>query len=103
MEVLQDSLVTMAPLLELYGDIIIAALTVPVYGAIKRWSAFVKGWRPLWQQTAAVTTAAVLAQLAALLNSPLPETLQLFTGEVTQTAIAAGMALAIHAGKKASG
>lgn len=87
--------------LELLGPTLVALLTVPALGAIKRAVAFVDGW-PAWaQQLSAVLIAAGLTQLGGLTSTVLPESLQLFTGENIEALLSAAMAFGIHAGKKA--
>ena len=87
--------------LELLGPTIVALLTVPALGGIKKIATFVDGW-PSWaQQLSAVLIAAGLTQLGGLTNTVLPESLQLFTGENVEALLSAAMAFGIHAGKKA--
>ncbi len=86
--------------LELLGPTVVALLTVPALGGIKRIVTFIDGW-PAWaQQISAVLIAAGLAQLGALTNLVIPESFQLFTGETVEALLAAAMAFGVHAGKK---
>lgn len=91
----------MEMLLELVGPTLVALLTVPVLAGVKYVVTAIDGWPAPIQQMLAVLVAAGLAQLGALTNLVLPETLQLFTGETVEALLAAAMAFGVHAGKKA--
>lgn len=86
----------------LLAPVVVGILTVPILQGIKRVVTVVDNL-PAWgKQIAAVLIAYGLAQLAAVAQTPLPETLHAFSGEQVEALVSAGIALAIHAGKKAS-
>lgn len=77
-------------------------LTVPILQALKKASSFVDGTAPIVKQILGVVIAFILVKVGAFLNVVIPGELELFTASDVEAAVAAGIAFAIHAGKKAS-
>lgn len=90
-------------LAEYVGPVVAAAATVPIVNGIKSLVSFIDRAPALVKQIVAVVVAYGLTELGALLNLALPTDLALFTGEDVEGLLSAGIAMAIHAGKKASG
>lgn len=86
---------------EMLGPVLVAMLTVPIQAGVKR-LASVMDKLPAWvQQLLTLVIAWVLTQAGSTVNPVLPEPVQLFSASDTSALISAGMAWAIHAGKKA--
>ncbi len=100
MEMLTQLLEFIGPILVHYDEVLVGILTVPAFGGIKWALHFIDEWKPWAQQLGAATVALVMMKATVLLNVALPETLEAFTVDSTETAIAAAIAFAIHAGKK---
>lgn len=89
-------------LLEQTGPVLAGIITVPILQGLKSVSSWLDARNPLVKQLLAVVIAFGLTQLGALLGTTLPGELELFTGDDIQGAVAAGIAFAVHAGRKAS-
>lgn len=76
-------------------------LTVPLLQGIKAIAAPVRKLPAAAKQLAAVGIAFGLTKAGAALNVALPLTLEGFTGSDVESLAAAGIAMAVHAGKKA--
>jgi len=97
MEMVLDVLIKLA---ELLGPTIVALLTVPLMGVIKRLSVKVDGSPAALKQIMVVLIAAGLTLGGGYLNLALPETLSLFGEADVSALLSAAMAMGIHAGKK---
>lgn len=87
-------------LLELLGPLIVALLTVPIMNGLKRVVTFIDGTNATVKQILVVIISFGLTQLGELANVALPGELSLFTGDDVGALLSAGIAMAIHAGKK---
>ncbi len=87
--------------LKLFGPPIVAVLAVPAFDLVKLLLKL-KGKLPAWLQQAVLVPlmAFALSWLAALTNTVLPTSLEMFTADTTAALISAGMAFAIKAGQK---
>lgn len=82
---------TMTPLL-------IGLVTVPVMAFIKNSVTFVDDFKPAYQQVLVALIALGLTLLSAFVNVVLPTELVLFTADNLEAVVAAGVAMAVHAG-----
>jgi len=96
-------LTLLSSLLELLGPLLVGLLTVPIMGLVKQAVGFLDSMPAAVQQIVAVLIAFGLTQLGGLANTILPEGLALFTGADIEALLSAGIAFAVHAGKKAAG
>ena len=87
--------------LEIFRMAIIATLSVLTLKGIKAVIPFIDNLSPTPQQFASVAITNVLMWVSTVLAIALPPDLELFTTSTTEGMIAAALALAIHAGKKA--
>lgn len=85
----------------LLGPIIVAMLTVPLMGWLKRVAGWIDGLAAGFQQILVVLIAAGLTWLGATLNVVIPVDLALFAEADVSALLSAAMAYGIHAGKKA--
>ena len=83
------------------GPAIAGLLTVPLLQGIKLIAKPVKKLPAAAKQLAAVGIAFGLTKAGAALNVALPTSLELFTASDAEALAAAGIAMAVHAGKKA--
>lgn len=90
-------------LVEYAGPMIAAALTVPILQGIKALVTYVDRAPAIVKQTIAVVIAYSITELGGWLSVALPGDLALFTGADVEGLLSAGIAMAIHAGRKASG
>lgn len=88
-------------MLELIGPTLVAILTVPLLGWVKKVVQIIDAFPPWAQQILAVLMAFGLTQLGTFLNVQLPTELSLFTESSASALLSAAMAFGIHAGKKA--
>lgn len=75
-------------------------VTVPALNAVKKASALIDRTPATVKQLLGLTIAFGLTKLGALTNTVLPPTLELFDGSHTEALLAAGIAFAVHAGKR---
>ena len=92
------------PLIESVAPVLAGIISVPIFNLIKRrvvpWIDGRSGWV---KQLLVTVQTYVLAELSAVAGVVLPETLSGLTLDHTEAAVAAGIAFAVHAGKKAAG
>ena len=84
---------TMAPL-------IIGLVTVPVMAQLKNFVVFIDDMAPGLQRILTALIALALTQLGAFVNIALPTDLVLITADNLEAVMAAGIAMAAHAGRK---
>lgn len=89
-------------LLELLGPTLVGIVTVPVFGYLKKLLVVIDRQAAWLQQILVVLVAAGLSWLGGVLDVALPGGLSFFTEGDVNALLAAALALAIHAGKKAS-
>lgn len=90
-------------LLQALAPLAVALLTVPLMEALQKAVVWLDGQMAFVKQIVVVLIAWVLTQLGGLLDLALPTDLALFTGNDMEAVIAAAVAFAIHAGRKAKG
>ncbi len=90
----------MDQLINLALPLILGAITVPVWGGFKRLSGKIDNLPPIAHQFAVLGVASVMTWGSGQLGVMLPLDLSMWTPETTEAALSAGMALAIHAGRK---
>jgi hypothetical protein len=89
-------------LLAYVGPFVVGLVTVPLFDLVKKGSAWVNGL-PVWgKQVAVVLVASALTFLGQFLLVALPVDLALFTEGDVSALLAAIIAFAVKAGKKAS-
>lgn len=98
-----DTFALLIPLAELLGPTLVAILTVPAMAGLKQVVAWIDTLPAPVQQVLVVLISAGLTWLGSTLGLALPADLALFADADVSALIAAGMAMAIHAGKKARG
>jgi len=86
---------------DLLGPVLVAMLTVPIMGYLKRAAGWIDGLAAGFQQILVVLIAAGLTWLGVMLNVALPTDLSLFAEADVSALLSAAMAYGIHAGKKA--
>lgn len=84
------------------GPTVAAILTVPILDGIKRLVGLVDQAPAMLKQLLAVAIAFGLTKLGSFLEVAIPTHLELFTGSDVEALVSAAIAMAIHAGKKAS-
>ena len=89
------------PLLNTALPIIIGMLTPKVMGGVKHVAKFVDGQHAPIQQMLVAGIAWGLTEASGFLGTALPGTLSMVTDNEISAALSAGIAFAIHAGKKA--
>lgn len=91
----------LATILGLMATALVGVLTVPAYDGLKKLLQL-KGKLPAWVQQLTVPLLAYgLNWLGTVTNFVLPETLELFTADTVSGLLAAGIAMAVKAGKQA--
>lgn len=85
----------------LLGPTIVALLTVPIMGKLKKAVRWIDNLAAGFKQILVVLIAAGLTWLGATINVALPVDLSLFTEADISALLSAAMALGIHAGQKA--
>lgn len=90
-------------LAEYAGPFVAAALTVPVLQWIKSLLSVLDRAPAFVKQASAVIIGYSLTELGAFLNVHVPTSLELFTGSDVEGLLSGGIAMAIYAGRKASG
>lgn len=91
------------PLVELLAPVLAGVISVPLFNLVKKAVSWIDGQAGWLQQILVAVQTYVLAELSALAGVVLPETLAGVTLDNTEALAAAGIAFAIHAGKKAAG
>ena len=87
-------------LISTMATLFIGLVTVPVMAFIKNFVAFIDDLAPSFQRVLVALIALGLTQLGAFVNVMLPTELVLVTADNLEAVIAAGIALAVHAGTK---
>src|SRR5690606_9287715 len=98
----RSSMQLLIEFLQVMGPAIAGLLTVPILQGIKSVSGWVDSRAPFVKQALGIIIAFGLTKLGALIDVALPAGLSLFDGTHVEAVIAAGIAFAVHAGRKAS-
>jgi hypothetical protein len=87
-------------LLDLFGVVIVGVLTVPVFDVIKHGVRLLDD-APAWvKQLGVPVISALLGVAGTFLQTPLPDSLELFDVGVVESALSAAIAMAVKAGKQ---
>ena len=86
---------------QVLGPAVIALVTVPAFERIKKWS-WISRLPTTGKQLSVLVLALLMTRIAAPVDAYLPEAAAMFGDPDTAALLAAAMAYAIHAGKRAS-